>query len=50
MAGLTTVMRSHQLDVSQHAQFGIKKIAMFCSGILQQLIIDWLRAKHRFLL
>ncbi|XP_039828685.1 uncharacterized protein LOC120690179 isoform X1 [Panicum virgatum] len=50
MAGLTTVMRSHHLDVSQHAQFGIKKIAMFCSGILQLLIIDWLRAKHRFLL
>ena len=44
------VMRTHQLDVSQQAQFRLKKIATFCSGILQQLIMDWLRARHRFLL
>jgi len=50
MARLTTVMRNHQLDVSQQAQFRLKKIATFCSGILQQLIMDWLRARHRFLL
>jgi len=31
------VMRIHQLDVSQQAQSGIKKIATFCSGILPLL-------------
>lgn len=44
------VLRSHQLDVSQQSQSGMKKIATFCLGILQKLDYGLVACQAFFLL